>query len=802
MHAPIFKAATLVSSACLLVACANSAAPPTPENDPALAQHLAAMGQRPGIADLGWRTAKETVRGAATERFTLQRERFPAPAALDAASAYSTANDGRGLMVWYDGALVASDFDADLTANTPTSTFSMHKSVLAIAVLRAVELGIISSLDDPVANYLGAWRDDPRGDLTFRQLLTHSSGLAHYPLNGPSTQSRDLALSSQVRATALGYAQTEAANTTFNYNNVNSQIVGLALEDALASRNLRYSEFLSQHVWRLLGNRDAALWIEKPGGSARFAAGLEAGLEDWLAIGVMLANGGRFGQTEVLTEASVATLWQASALNPAYGLGIWRGAAWEPQRRYGPTTKATVLHSEPYLAPDVYFFDGFGGQRVYVVPSRRLVVARSGEVNFGYDDANIVNTLLRGIMRAEQDNARAAYRSDDVAALYQQRFERLLREARAGSGLAGYDPLTPLNGANGHKPLPLDASRASWLDAETRTALLEYLAPRNTQAVLIWHQGSLVLANYFGDTDADAMVISRSLSKPLSVIAVGRALERGYLKSLDQPASEFLTEWQETDKADITIRQILQMRSGLEAQRPSLEADDIMNTAYLHPYHAEVIINDYPLVTEPGTRYDYSNANGELVAPLIERITGQRYEDWISREVLQPLGAAGGSIWLNRLGGTAHSGCCALLPAETWLRLSILLLSDGVGPDGARLLPEGYVDTMGTPTPQNPHTGMGLYVAGNYIEKRGAANPDVPYGKIHHSAPYLDDSVYLVDGNGNQVSYHIPRHDLIIMRLGKAPPKELVWDNAFLPNTVLRALATNTDAELIEQPRP
>jgi CubicO group peptidase (beta-lactamase class C family) len=796
---PITRSVLLFLTIYLLGACTSDEASDESQADPILERNLAAYSRQPKIVDIEWRQPKEVVAGNYTDRFELQPDSFPAPDALQAAIDYSRSQQGRGLMVWYDGALVASDFADDLGPEVHAASFSMHKSVLAIAVMQAVEAGVFESIDDPVGRYLAAWRDDPRGQISLRQLLTHTSGLAHHSMDGSSGKGVDLILSSRIRETALSFEQPDAAGETFSYNNVNSQIVGLALEDALAERGQRYAEFLSENLWQPLRNRDAAVWLEKPGGSARFASALEAGLEDWLAVGVMLANNGHYASKRILTEQSVSALLEPSEHNPAYGLSIWRGDAWQNMRSYSAHTPLKVLHSKPYLAPDVYFFDGFGGQRVYFVPSRQLVVARFGEVNLAYDDAAIVNELLGGLQRAEQDAARAAFRSGDVEALYQERFQRLLRESVGGGGLAGYDPLTQLDGAESYQAFTVDPAAADWLDENTRTELSNYLEPRNTQAFLVWHSGELVMAEYFGDNNADSLVISRSLAKPLSVIAIGRALQRGFIESLDQPAAEFISEWRGTDKSVITIRQILQMRSGLEPQRPSLDPDDIMTVAYLHPYHTEFIINDYPLVTEPGTRYDYSNANGELVALLIERITGQRYEDWLSREVLGPIGAKGGSIWLNRIAGTAHSGCCALLPAETWLRLSILLMNDGTGPSGEALLPDGYVQAMGVATPQNPHAGMGVYVAGQYIENRGAANPDVSIGRNYHSEPYLDKDLFLFDGNGNQVSYHIPRHDLIIMRVGTAPPKDVQWDNAFLPNTVLRALAAGTNAELVTQ---
>jgi CubicO group peptidase (beta-lactamase class C family) len=233
------------------------------------------------------------------------------------------------------------------------------------------------------------------------------------------------------------------------------------------------------------------------------------------------------------------------------------------------------------------------------------------------------------------------------------------------------------------------------------------------------------------------------------------------------------------------------MRAGFVPQRLAATPDDILNRTYLHPRFDELLISEFPLVAEPGSIYEYSQGVSDIVAIVLERATGRRYAEFISREVMQPLGARGGEVWVGRPGGMAHSGCCLQTPADTWLRLGILLLDDGIW-RGKRLLPRGYVAEMRKPTLQNPYYGMGVFTHEPYIERRGFASPraiNVP--GILHSEPYAAKDLFLFDGNGSQVVYMVPSQRLVIVRTGNARPKKpglSEWDNTFIPNTVLRAI--------------
>lgn len=370
-------------------------------------------------------------------------------------------------------------------------------------------------------------------------------------------------------------------------------------------------------------------------------------------------------------------------------------------------------------------------------------------------------------------------------AVYRERVQALLDGPASNREV--YEPLERVPGATRVTPLPERGEAARTIAAEALDAAAAYAKDNNSNAFIVWRDGAIEYEAYYGDTDRDSPIVSRSLSKPMAAIAVGRAIALGRITGLDQRVADFLPEWRGTPKAAITVRHLLDMRAGFLQQGPVSDPESIWTRAYLSPRHEDVIIGEYPLTHAPGTRYNYSNATTDLIAVLIERATGRRYAEFISTEVLAPVGAPGGSIWINRPDGVAHSGCCLLIPAQSWLRLGVLLMNDGSW-QGRRLLPEGYVAEMKVGTRENVHAGLGVYTGTPYAERRGAANPDLPIKGTLHSEPYLAQDLYLFDGNANQVVYIVPSERLVILRTGDAPRRSPEWDNAFLPNTLLRGL--------------
>ncbi len=368
---------------------------------------------------------------------------------------------------------------------------------------------------------------------------------------------------------------------------------------------------------------------------------------------------------------------------------------------------------------------------------------------------------------------------------YKQTYEERLQIYMTNPADYPYDPMEPVEGTDGFQPLP-QASDPE-IDDEAIEKAKEYAVGSQAAAYIAWHKGKVISSYYGNGIDASTPLVSKSLSKPLGSIVVGRAIELGYIDSLDQELGTIIKELEGKPKGKIKVRHLLDMRSGLLDQGFNNDPESPWNLAYLSLDHGTYIAEEYPMIDQPGTRYAYSNATGDFVALVVERASGRRWSEFLGNEILKPIGAAGGEIWVSKPGGLAHSGCCMYMPAESYLRLGILLAQDGTW-DGRRLLPEGYVTEMGKGTEQNPNYGLGLWLGQPYQEYRGFGAPGAPGPKILQSEPFLAEDTVMFDGNNNQTVHISAKEQLVVLRMGPFPPQDFVWDNSYLPNALMRGL--------------
>ncbi len=313
------------------------------------------------------------------------------------ASAYAEEMDSYSLLIWQGGKLeYAKYFDPYDKTLRPDSA-SMHKSVLALLVGAAIGDGKIKNVDEPVSNYLDEWADQPRGDITLRHLLQMSSGLKPLSTDGGATSPAALFNidGSKARETILSLPLQDEPGSKFHYAGTVSQLLGLIIERATGKS---YSDYLAEKIWQLIGADDAYVWLNEAEGFPRTYTSLMARAEDWLRLGLLVKDSGSFEGNQIIPASYIDDAITPSPANPNYGFQIWLGTDHISKRYYNDDkTGFSVFSSEPFLVDDIVYFDGFGGQRVYISRSMDLVIVRTGEIKFDWDESRLPNAVISAL---------------------------------------------------------------------------------------------------------------------------------------------------------------------------------------------------------------------------------------------------------------------------------------------------------------------------------------------------------------------------------------------------------------------
>lgn len=302
--------------------------------------------------------------------------------------------------------------------------------------------------------------------------------------------------------------------------------------------------------------------------------------------------------------------------------------------------------------------------------------------------------------------------------------------------------------AEGPPPLPQDpviAMRQHWLDAdinsynfrnsaqifETRTvakgeqvwplatgpaaampADYDAWARRTfTNALLVIHDGKVVFEDYRNRTVPEDRFISFSMAKTITALLVGLALEDGKIGSIDDPVSQYVPELKGGGYEGVSIRHLLQMRSGVAYEErydfganPSLAALIHMNAIVANKERFADRARTVGKATAPGSRFNYATLDTAVLGWVLERATGEKLAPYMSRRLWQPLGAEADGFFIAdgpEGVGRELSGMGYNARLRDFGRIGLMLLNKGKA-DGRQVVPESWVTQATTMVPFDP----------------------------------------------------------------------------------------------------
>jgi CubicO group peptidase (beta-lactamase class C family) len=304
---------------------------------------------------------------------------------LERAAQYSRSHGGLSMVVSRSGEVVFEDYAAGVSPQDAHNLYSGTKS-FSCALAVAASMDGLLDLDEPVSSTIGEWKDDAkRSTITVRQLLSLTSGLDAGGIGKVPGWKE-----------ALGAQLLHEPGTVFRYGPVPFQIFGEVMRRKLGSESPL--EYLDRKVFDPIC-LEVEHWRTAKDGNPKMSAGAFLTARDWARYGQLVARGGRWDDREVLDADLLAECFVGSAANPAYGLAFWL-----PMRRGGTgwkgaslDTRSEDLHAA-HVPDDLVMAAGVGGQKLYIVPSIELVVARQARKRvvggWGFEDAAFLAPLF------------------------------------------------------------------------------------------------------------------------------------------------------------------------------------------------------------------------------------------------------------------------------------------------------------------------------------------------------------------------------------------------------------------------
>jgi CubicO group peptidase (beta-lactamase class C family) len=250
--------------------------------------------------------------------------------------------------------------------------WSMTKTLTALIAGTLAREGKLA-LDAPVG--LKRWSGTAKAPITWRALLNMAPGLAWFEGYGGASDATEMLFSQADQgAWAADRPLTSSPGSVFAYSTGFSNIAMLRMRELLGGSPQALYEHYQSKLFAPLGIRDGVIEPDASGTPVGGARGFLRPL-DWLRLGQLVANGGRWNGVEVIPADWVAFMLAASPASPQYGGSIWRQAS--------PTIPSTLRERLP---EDLVFFAGHLGQFTVVVPSRQLVLLRMGVDHIGRMD--------------------------------------------------------------------------------------------------------------------------------------------------------------------------------------------------------------------------------------------------------------------------------------------------------------------------------------------------------------------------------------------------------------------------------
>lgn len=297
--------------------------------------------------------------------------------------------------------------------------------------------------------------------------------------------------------------------------------------------------------------------------------------------------------------------------------------------------------------------------------------------------------------------------------------------------------------------------------------LNNFLESTSTNALLVIKDGKIIQEIYRNGSTEKTRFMSFSMAKSITSTLIGLAVADGKIKSLNDKVVDYLPDWKNSAYANVAIKDLLQMRSGVDwkevyefgSKTQLTEVHDNALVAYNYRW-CDYARDKAKTLKAPGEAFNYATLDTSVLGCVLEAAIGGKGANYLSEKIWKPAGMEADAFFVldgpDNFGREFYgAGYNAVL--RDYGRFGELFLNGGMA-DGKQIVPQEWVKAATATTPDPT-----------------PADPDLSLGYGYQWWTILGSDAYAAIGLFNQYIYIDPTQKLVIVKLD-APPQPNGWD--------------------------
>ena len=260
----------------------------------------------------------------------------------------------------------------------------------------------------------------------------------------------------------------------------------------------------------------------------------------------------------------------------------------------------------------------------------------------------------------------------------------------------------------------LDLSNLKYKFKGEEFSLEDFIQTFKIAGLIVIRDGVILYESYDFGNDETTKWVSFSVTKSVTSMLLGAAIKDGHIKSVEDKVTIYLPQLLNSNYQDVSIKQVLQMSSGIDWNEDYEDPlSDVNIAGALNSLNLYEYLNNLNKKSSAGNEFNYNTGETNLIGGIVRAAIGDNLSNYLEKKIWKPFGMEFNAYWVidtdyeQELGG-----CCLNATLRDYARLGMFAMNNGKLNNGVEILPKNWMKDSTTPSRNNSYYGYQWWLDG------------------------------------------------------------------------------------------